>query len=247
MRYPPLLVLTATVSAPALAVPITIDITGVITQYVTYEGLDQIDRTSSLTNPHVTASITYDRDLAPAPQVDFFTNMTRLEHTSSSPPLVEFASGSFTWQNGTFVPETPLDIPADGLVLGDTLQLSNFFDADDGFIIGDIAAYGAGLSSFQQGVILGFFGDFLPGTEIPSGSELPDFATASGQFQIWSVILDDIGGAVTGGGFLLNGDVTSATARIAYAVPEPTTAMLMLAGFVGFGILRRQAPRRRRR
>ena len=247
MRHLLLIAMTA-LSVPALAVPVTVDITGVITRYEGwYDNLETVDHTSTLTNPYITASITFDRSLAPAPMTESGTGWNALMYTSTGLPLAEFAIGSFTWENGTLVPEMPADIPGGASVLGDRLHLTNLFNEEDGFTIGDIVSWGLGLAAYQQAIVLGFYGDFWPGADVPSGSELPDLAAMRGEFLVISRTYDDVAGAAIGGGFILNGQVTSVSTRIARQVPEPASAMLLLAGFVGLRVIRGRAAARRRR
>lgn len=101
--------------------------------------------------------------------------------------------------------------------------------------------------TFQEAVVFNFFDNFLPGTSVPLGNELPDFASASGEFAAYSVALQGGDEGFEGEGFILTGEITSATARIVRQVPEPATGTLMLAAFAGFVMLRRRAPGRRQR
>lgn len=127
------------------------------------------------------------------------------------------------------------------LVIGDSLQLFNRFTGpSDSFVIADSAAYDTQRSVYQQTLIFGFHGgDFLPGTDFPTGTEFPNLATLRGEFGVLSRVYDAVDGSWIGGGYMLVGEVTSVRARIAQ-VPEPTAAMLLLAGLVGFGVVRKR-------
>lgn len=131
-------------ATPALSIPTTIDITGVITGYETVasDGTLSGDLSGTLSTLAVTASITFDPDLGPTPSITAFSNGYELTQRSDAVPVTEFAAGAMTWANGIFIPQT-VPVPTGATVVGgDGLRIDNITDIIDSFIIGDVLAYG---------------------------------------------------------------------------------------------------------
>lgn len=91
-------------------------------------------------------------------------------------------------------------------------------------------------------MLFGFEDEFFPdnGSVAPTGNELPNFATATGTFSAIALTAEAANNIpFNASGFILEGTITSATAR-RVAVPEPSTLLLLLAGTAALGATHRR-------
>jgi hypothetical protein len=230
--------LLAAASAPCLAGPITLEVTGTAFTYQWYDNstpADYVELIGTLSTLEAQATITWNRGLGPAPQISGPPFLSHRQQSVGS-PLADFVWASATWANGTFVP-APLPVPADAIEFGDVILIDNGFSPADlftvadqfGFIFEDTGALALSAIGF------GFRDDFLPDGYVPMGHELPDFASAVGQFVIQSLSFD---GNELYNGYQVGFDITSISVS---SVPEPATWALLLAGIAGVGFGRHSA------
>lgn len=137
-------------------------------------------------------------------------------------------SGSITWAGGTFVP-APIPVPPGAREIGDGIGLTNRVGFPDLFTVADQFTWeDENLNSVLSTAVLFLTDDFLADSAgIPSGNELPNFATATGSMAIlsYSITRGESLSDVIRDGYQVNIDVTSVS-----RVPEPGTLVLLLAG-----------------
>ena len=237
----------AAIAMPSLAnaVPMTLDFTGTLSQYIVLDGASPpLDKLGTLSDLGATGSITWDLALAPA-AVLTSTPAVHYDFTrgGAGTPHAEFISASVTWANGVFTP-APIPIPPGATTLGDTFFLRNdVAGLRDTFQVADVFVWDLpdGSRGFN-GILFDSLQHFLSdATTFPTGSELPDFSTASTRVTFLDAVTSPAGGV----GFAAVLNVTSVAVRSPVPVPEPSVWLLLLAGLGAAAVARNGVPRRR--
>lgn len=235
------------VPASGFAIPMTIDFSGTIALYETFDdSADPVDQLGTLSDLRAHGSITYDLDLAPAATSEIFGDSYTYRRRSVGEPLADFVSGSLTWEKGTFGVGGP-PAPAGATVGGDEYFLRNRGatvvpdPGVDDFTVVDRYVWGTESASWISTLALVIRDDFLvEGAGVPAGHELPDFTS----FLTGRAIFGELRGRGADGGEFFDGyqlavELDSVALR-AVRVSEPGTAGLLLGGILASGFAQRR-------
>ena len=213
-------------ACPALcvALPITLNWTGQVTQYVTFTGASG-DQEQAITDQNISGSVTYDPDLFAHLSGPFFTTWQL-----SNADNLDFIQTQTSWQNGLFAPNPAGETRNDSFRAIDELTPFGQDPATDSLSLQDQAFDGTIVEQVQLGFLapdmLGVVGSNPSPYTIPNTLGVYGFGSLfwrSGPFG------DGFGYRVA-----FNIDSLSVAAR---SVSEPGGLPLMIFGLLGSSLL----------
>lgn len=123
MRRHLALLLLLALPGSALAVPVTLQFTGTVTEYASItDGTGRVQDLNSLPTLDVFGQMTFDVEMAPAPYIFATDSYYYFDRRGGD---IDFVTGSLSWAGNTFVPS----LQGAELVLTDNISGYNYLDS----------------------------------------------------------------------------------------------------------------------